>query len=306
MPRCALAPIVGRVKVSAWLVGVGAALAASGAGCTPPNPVDTTGATETTTGDASTTTTTGTTDDSTGIQTVTSEPTTSTGEPGTTTSDATTTTTGSSSTGVDVCAAPVDELLQQLADPACDVLIQFDETAAPLGFHAVCGATGITFTSGKNIGSTTACCTETTAIYPADMSSPFYVLHYLDLQGPDGVGLLSNHTGRVILDALTGPGGAGPFTAPTRWSDPAELAGGMDCGVPGFRLEIALSVDLGHSGQPLADADLEALVAALGDTALAGALDRVTVERVVVVRTGPEDGGPAHDFMLLSTVSEAG
>ncbi|HEY8377307.1 MAG TPA: hypothetical protein VIK91_12515 [Nannocystis sp.] len=290
------------MKLTAWLVWA-AALAALHVGCTPPNPVDTTAATETTTGDSMSST--GTTGDPTGIQTVTSEPTT-TGDPATTTTGEPTT--GSSSTtAVDVCAGPSEAFTDRLlADSVCEVLLHFDETAALLGFSVVCGATGETFMIGKSLGDATSCCTDSPSIYPTSMGSPFYVLHYVNQQGPNGVGLVSNHTGRVVLDALTGPGGAGPFTVPAQWEDPAALAPGMGCGVPGFSLGEAFSFDLGQDGKALAGADLEALAAAIGDTVVANALGTVALERVVIVRTAPEEGGPAHDFVLLSTVSEAG
>jgi hypothetical protein len=274
---------------------MGPALAAATLACgTPYEPGDTTASTtstsDTATADASTTSTAGETAD-TGIQTVTSA----------TTSTTTSATTTAVTTGADACTTAGDAIAAMIsAGQPCDVLVHLDDAAAPLGLAIVCGASGTMWSAGKEIGDATECCGGGATVYPAEESAPLYVLHKEDPQGPDGVALLSNHTGRVLLDATTGEGGPGSFAVPEAWSDPAGLAPAMGCGDRGFSLESAQSLDLGQAGATLGEADLAALAAAIGDTALVPALAGVSTQvRALVVRFALEDGGPAHDFVLL-------
>lgn len=266
------------------------AIAAVALGCPPTMPVDTTGSTSeaTTTEVPATTTTMSTTSGETGIQTVTS---------GTLTA-----TEGSTTTGPDVCPKHVDALAAMIgAGEPCDVLVHLDEAAAPVGLDAVCGQTGAVWNLGKDIGAMTGCCNEGPAIYPGMMDAPLYVLNQVYPQAPDGVAILSNHTGQVLLDAMTGEGSPGPVAVPASWTDPAALAVGMGCGDPGFSLATALSYDLLQGGAALPANDLEVLAVAIGDMALAPALAQVsTPVHTAVVRYAPEDGGPAHTFVVLA------
>lgn len=273
---------------------IGAAAAAATVACTAPyEPNDTSAASSsstsdgtTTTGDASSEASTAVTSGGTGIQTVTSAT-----NPG-----------SDSTTGVDVCATQVAALAASIeAGQPCEVLVHLDDTAALLGFHVVCGATGTMWSAGKEIGDATECCGGTPTIYPAEEEAPFYVLHRVDPGGPDGVAVLSNHTGRVLFDATTGDGGPGTITVPEAWVDPDELAPALGCGDRGFSLESAQSYDLEQGGAAIGGADLSALAAAIGDTALAPALAASSspAGSTLVVRYAPEDGGPAHALVLL-------
>jgi hypothetical protein len=208
-------------------------------------------------------------------------------------------TTGSSTGGGDPCPAAVEAIAGMLAaGQPCEVLVHLGEGAAPQGFHAVCGASGMTWPSGKEASTATQCCSESPTLYGAD-EGPIFVMHQPSDPGTDGVAILSNHTGRVVLDARTGEGSPGTFTVPGQWQDAAGLVAGMGCGVPGVSLVDALSVDLA-TGAELSNADRAALAAAIEGTALSAALAGATTPvRSVVVRFSPEEGGPAHDFVLL-------
>jgi hypothetical protein len=200
-----------------------------------------------------------------------------------------------------MCPAAVASLAATIAaGEPCGVLVHLDDSAAPLGFAVACGATGTTWELTKEIGEMTHCCADGPKTYPAVPGAPLYVLHLVTLEGPDGVALLSNHTGRVLLDAMTGADGPAAFTVPETWSDASLLAAGLGCGDPGFSLESALSYDLGQDGAPLDGIQLATLATAIGDTALVTALAQAsTPVRAAVLRYAPEDGGPAHDFVLL-------
>lgn len=212
-------------------------------------------------------------------------------------SDTDTSTTGSS-TGGDPCPAAVAAIAEMVAaGQPCEALIHLDEAAAPQGFHVVCGASGMTWPSGKEASTATQCCDSPT-LYGGD-EGPLFILHQPSDPGADGVGIVSNHTGRVVLDARTGEGSPGTFTVPGQWQDPAGLVAGMGCGAPGVSLVDALSVDLA-SGAELSNADRAALAAAIEGTALSAALaGAATPVRSAVLRYSPEEGGPAHDFVLL-------
>lgn len=260
-------------------------------GCPPSDPGDETSASATE--PTSTTTTTGTsTGESTmgsGIQTVTS----ATGTEGGSS--------GGSSSGGDVCADAVAGLAAAITSgEPCEVLVHLDESAAPLGIAVVCGASGTTWTTGKEVSAATQCCMDG-LIYAEDSDlGPVYVVHVDNPAGADGVAIASNHTGRVVLDALTGEGEPGPIAVPTAWTDPAALAVGQGCGDPGFSLAGAQSYNLASDGAALVPDALEGLAAALGDTALGPALAQAsTPVRSLVVRYSPQNGGPPHDFVLL-------
>lgn len=240
-----------------------------------------------TTSDASTS---GVTTGGSGIQTVTSLPQTSSES------------SEGSSTGADVCAGAVGGIAAMIAGgQPCEVLVHLDEAKAPQGFAVACGASGTTWSLGKDLGPATQCCMEGPAIYAPDQDlGPVYVLHLDNAQGADGVAILSNHTGRVVLDAMTADGAAGPISAPAMWTDAAALAVGQGCGGPNVSLADALSVDLGASGAALAQGELGGIAAALGGTALGPALAQASSPvRSLVLRYSPQNGGPAHDFVLL-------
>jgi hypothetical protein len=285
--RARAAPlIVGSVTGSAWFRGVCVALAIAGAGCPQPaDPGETASGSsggEASTGDVTTGMTTG----GPGIQTVTSV-------------SETDATTGSSTGGGDPCPAAVEALAGMLAaGQPCEVLVHLGDGAAPQGVHVVCGVSGTTWPSGKEASAATQCCSESPTLYGAD-EGPIFVMHQPSDPGTDGVAIVSNHTGRVVLDARTGEGSPGTFTVPGSWQDAAALAAGMGCGVPGVSLVDALSVDLA-TGAELSNADRAALAAAIEGTALSAALaGAATPVRSAVVRYSPEEGGPAHDFVLL-------
>lgn len=280
------------VSASGWLVKIGAASAAVTLGCgTPYEPNDTSASSsstaDTTTTDAMTSSTGVTSSDS-GIQTVT-----------TATTPATATTTGT--TEADVCPSYVEALAATIAaGQPCEVLVELDDAGAALGFDVVCGTTGSMWSAGKEIGDATECCSEGATVYPAEEDAPLYVLHRADAQGPDGVALLSNHTGRVMLDVIVGEGGPASFVVPATWSDAAGLAAAMGCGDPNFSLGSAQSFDLEQGGAALGQAELDAVGAAVADTALGPALAAVSTQvRAAVLRFAPEAGGPAHDFVLI-------
>lgn len=280
--------IVTAVMGSAWFRGACVALAIAGAGC--PQPSEPGETASGSTGGASTgEVTTGMTTGGPGIQTVTSV------SASVTDTDPST---GGSTGGEDPCPAAVAALAEMLAaGQPCEVLIHLDEGAAPQGFNVVCGASGMTWSSGKEASASTQCCSESPALY-GDDEGPLFVMHQPSDPGTDGVAILSNHTGRIVLDAWTGEGSPGTFTVP-EWLDAAGLAAGMGCGAPGISLVDALSVDLA-TGAEVSNADRAALAAAIEDTALSAALAGATTPvRSGVVRYSPEEGGPAHDFVLL-------
>lgn len=278
------APIVATVTGSAWFRGGCVALAIAAVGC--PQPIDP-GVTESgssssgvTTGDA----TTGMTSGGPGIQTVTSV-------------SATETSSGST-TGGDPCAAAIAALAGLLvAGQPCEVLVHLGEGAAPEAVSVVCGSTGMTWPSGKDASAATQCC-ESPTLYGAE-EGPIFLMHQPNDAGPDGVAIVSNHTGRVVFDAQTGEGMPGPITVPGQWQDAAALAVGMGCGAAGVSLVDAVSVDVA-TGAEVSNADRAALATAIEGTALASALaEAATQVRGAVLRYSPQEGGPAHDFVLL-------
>lgn len=284
--------IVATVTRTAWFRGACVALAIAGAGCPQPfDPGETASGSSTgaTTGEVTTGMTTG----GPGIQTVTSASQT----------DATTGSSSESSTGGDPCPAAVAAIAEMVAaGQPCEVLVHLDEAAAPQGFHVVCGASGMTWSSGKEAAGATQCCSESPALYGPD-EGPIYVMHQPSDPGTDGVAILSNHTGRVVLDARTGEGSPATFTVPAPWQDAAGLLAGMGCGAAGVSLVDALSVDLA-TGAELSNADRAALAAAIEGTALSAALAGAAAPvRSAVVRFSPEEGGPAHDFVLLEVTA---
>lgn len=231
-----------------------------------------------------------------GIQTVTSLPQTSSEG-----------TSEGSSTGADVCAGAVAGLAALIdAGQPCEVLVHLDEAKAPQGVAVACGASGTTWSSGKELGPATQCCMEGPEIYGPDSDlGPVYVLHLDNPMGADGVAILSNHTGRVVLDAMTADGAAGPISVPSMWTEAAALAVGQGCGDPAFSLADALSVDLGATGAALAPAELDAVAAVLAGTALGPALAQAsTPVRSLVLRYSPQNGGPAHDVVLLEVAGK--
>lgn len=239
------------------------------------------------------------TDVTSGVQTVTTVTQTSTtGEPETT---------GTSTTGEPFdCAAAVDALTPKLAaGEPCEVLLQLDETGAPLGWSVACGASGTTWTSGKEVQGVTACCSDGATIYGPDPDvGPIYVLHQTG-GSPDGVAIVSNHTGTVVYDATTAADAPGPVSVPAAWDDPAALAVGQGCGDPGLSLADALSYDLEKEGEALAQDDLDALATVIGDTALAAALAGASDPvRAVVVRYAPQDKGPSHAIVLFEVTGK--
>lgn len=282
------------MKTAVWTRWSCAALAATALGC--PQPVGPEDTTSSTTEAGSTTTeasTSGVTTGGSGIQTVTSLPNTSEGS------------SEGSSTGADVCAGAVSGLAALIAaGQPCEVLVHFDEAKAPQGFAVVCGESGTTWSSAKDLGMATQCCIEGPMIYAADQDlGPVYMLHLDNPMGADGVAILSNHTGRVVLDAMTADGAPGPISVPSTWAEAALLAAGQGCGDE-ISLAEALSVDLA-SGSPLAAGELDALAAALGETALGPALAQAAVPvRSAVLRYSPQNGGPAHDFVLLEVAGK--
>jgi hypothetical protein len=197
----------------------------------------------------------------------------------------------------DPCPAAVAALTGLLAaGQPCEVLIHLGEGAAPEGYRVTCGASGTTWSSSKEASGATQCCDSPTLYGPEE--GPLFVMHQPADPGPDGVAIVSNHTGRVVLDVRTGEGSPATYTVPDQWLDAAGLAVGMGCGGSGITLD-AFSVDLA-TGNELAEGDRMALAAAIDGTALASALAGAASQvRTAVLRFSPEEGGPAHDFVLL-------
>lgn len=229
--------------------------------------------------------TTGVTSGGPGIQTVTSV-------------SATEASSSGSTGGGDPCPAAVAALAELLvAGQPCEVLVHLGEGAAPEGVSVVCGATGSTWPSGKDASTATQCC-ESPTLYGPD-EGPIFLMHQPNDPGADGVAIVSNHTGRVVFDAKTGEGSPGPIDVPGTWIDAAALAVGMGCGAPGVSLVDAVSVDV-TAGAAVPDEARATLAAAIEGTALASALaGAATPVRSAVLRYSPQEGGPAHDFVLL-------
>lgn len=287
--------IVAAVKNLVWRWTC-AALAATTLGCPPADPGNettssSTGAGSTTTGDV---TTGGVATTNASVQTVTSLPQTSGSSGGGSSGD---------TSGGDPCAAAVSGLAAYIdAGQPCEVLLHFDDAKAIQGFAVTCGASGTVWMSAKEVGGATQCCDGAAVYAPDQDNGPVYAL-FLENGAADGVALLSNHTGRVLLDAVTADGGPGPISVPAAWADAAELAGGQGCGAP-VSLADALSYDIGAGGAPVGAGELAALADALGDTALGPALSGTsTPVRSVVLRYAPQNGGPSHDFVLLEVTA---
>lgn len=230
----------------------------------------------------------------TGIQTVTSLPQTSEGS-----SEGSS---GGGSTGSDPCPGAVSGLAAKIAaGEPCEVLVHLDDNKAAQGLWIGCGATGTTWMSAKELGPATQCCQEGANVYSPDPDAgPVWVLFLDNASGGDGVALFSNHTGALLLDAVTGDGAPGTISVPASWLDAATLASGQGCGDPSFTLPNPLSYDLGAKGAALGAGELAGIAEVLGTTALGPALAQAsTPVRSVVVRVPLQNGGPPHDFVLL-------
>lgn len=287
--------MVNGVSATAWLGRGCAVWAAAVLGCTtPPGNPGTSSTGEGTTG-ASDTAETGITSGGPGIQTVTSLPQTSTGEMST----------GSSTTEEPVdCAGAVGGLGAMLAaGEPCDVLVHLDEADVVLEYHIACGTVGPGWTSGKEMLAATMCCVEAASVYAPDSDmGPYYVPHFVDPMGPDGVAIVSNHRGAVVLDARTATDMPGPIAVPAPWSDATDLVAGQGCG-GAFDLGGAASHDLDQDGAAIGD--LSGVAAAIAGTALAPALEAsATPVRTVVVRYAPQDKGAPHTFVLIEVTGK--